>query len=157
MTQNSSTQEPAGPSTLLKPWTWCCSAGRNPHRRSSSQCRTTAIGRGSLLKSVETAGGVATSSPSIAPPSPPRREFCAEASPTDRDRGQDCLRLLFHYARHSEREYLKDNSKLATSKDQGCSAEDFGWLEATIEIDSLFRGHRLLVLAVSSTLRGALH
>ena len=81
---------------------------------SSSQCRTTAIGRGSLLKSVETAGGVATSSPSIAPPSPPRREFCAEASPTDRDGGQDCLRLLFHYARHSEREYLKDNSKLAT-------------------------------------------
>ena len=57
----------------------------------------------------------------------------------------------------------KDNSKVATRKERGCSAETLEWLKenqlaerATIETDSFF-GHRLLVLVASSTLQRALH
>ena len=49
--------------------------------------------------------------------------------------------LLLHYARHSERGYLKDKLEDGDKeKIEAAVQETLGWLKATIEIDSLFEG-----------------
>ena len=49
------------------------------------------------------------------------------------------LRIMFHYARHSEQGYLKDKLEDGDKgKIEAAVQETLGWLEATIEIDFLF-------------------
>ena len=76
-----------------------------------------AIGRDSFAHGLETVGGVMTSSSSVTPPSPPRREFCAESKSNKAEiEAKNCLRSIFHYARTLNEDICRTNAKMATKE-----------------------------------------
>ena len=77
-----------------------------------------------------------------------------KTSPTSQDRGQKrCVELVSSDA-HSDKEKPKDTLEGGNKEGSGCSAGDSDWLRGK---STGRAARRLLVLAVSSTLRGALH